>query len=49
MEDQAQRQYRLKDITHDLAVLLNDDSLCILPMIGKGGAQDMRDVAMYCT
>ena len=32
------------DITHDLAVLLNDDNLRILPIAGMGGAQNIRDV-----
>src|SRR5258705_4271266 len=32
------------DITHDLAVLLNDDNLRILPVVGMGGAQNIRDV-----
>jgi TRAP transporter TAXI family solute receptor len=32
------------DITHDLAVVLNDDNLRILPMVGQGGAQNIRDV-----
>jgi uncharacterized protein len=32
------------DITHDLAVLLNDDNLRILPIVGLGGAQNIRDV-----
>jgi TRAP-type uncharacterized transport system substrate-binding protein len=32
------------DITHDLAVLLNDDNLRILPIVGMGGAQNIRDV-----
>src|SRR4051794_33791367 len=32
------------DITHDLAVVLNDDNLRILPMVGMGGAQNIRDV-----
>jgi TRAP transporter TAXI family solute receptor len=32
------------DITHDLAVVLNDDSLRILPIVGMGGAQNIRDV-----
>ena len=34
------------DITHDLSVVLNDDSLRIVPMVGMGGAQNIRDV-MY--
>ena len=32
------------DITHDLSVVLNDDNLRILPMVGMGGAQNIRDV-----
>jgi uncharacterized protein len=32
------------DITHDLAVVLNDENLRILPMVGMGGAQNIRDV-----
>src|SRR5882762_10718877 len=32
------------DITHDLAVLLNDENLRILPIVGLGGAQNIRDV-----
>jgi uncharacterized protein len=32
------------DITHDLAVVLNDDNLRILPIVGLGGAQNIRDV-----
>jgi TRAP transporter TAXI family solute receptor len=32
------------DMTHDLAVVLNDDNLRILPMVGLGGAQNIRDV-----
>jgi len=32
------------DITHDLAVLLNDENLRILPIVGMGGAQNIRDV-----
>jgi uncharacterized protein len=32
------------DITHDLAVLLNADDLRILPIVGMGGAQNIRDV-----
>jgi uncharacterized protein len=32
------------DITHDLAVMLNDDNLRILPIVGMGGAQNIRDV-----
>jgi TRAP transporter TAXI family solute receptor len=32
------------DITHDLAVLLNDDNLRILPIVGMGGAQNISDV-----
>jgi uncharacterized protein len=32
------------DITHDLAVVLNDDNLRILPIVGQGGAQNIRDV-----
>src|SRR3981189_2883524 len=32
------------DITHDLAVLLNDDNLRILPIVGMRGAQNIRDV-----
>ena len=32
------------DITHDLAVLLNNDNLRILPIVGMGGAQNIRDV-----
>src|ERR1700682_38115 len=32
------------DITHDLAVLLNVDNLRILPIVGMGGAQNIRDV-----
>jgi TRAP transporter TAXI family solute receptor len=32
------------DITHDLAVVLNDENLRILPVVGLGGAQNIRDV-----
>ena len=32
------------DITHDLSVVLNDDNLRILPIVGMGGAQNIRDV-----
>jgi uncharacterized protein len=32
------------DITHDLAVLLSSDNLRILPIVGMGGAQNIRDV-----
>jgi uncharacterized protein len=32
------------DITHDLAVILNDENLRILPIVGMGGAQNIRDV-----
>jgi TRAP transporter TAXI family solute receptor len=32
------------DITHDLAVILNDENLRILPVVGMGGAQNIRDV-----
>jgi uncharacterized protein len=32
------------DITHDLAVVLNDEDLRILPIVGIGGAQNIRDV-----
>lgn len=32
------------DITHDLAVVLNDENLRILPVAGMGGAQNIRDV-----
>jgi len=32
------------DITHDLSVVLNDENLRILPMVGMGGAQNIRDV-----
>jgi uncharacterized protein len=32
------------DITHDLAVVLNDDDLRILPIVGMGGAQNISDV-----
>jgi uncharacterized protein len=32
------------DITHDLAVVLNDENLRILPVVGMGGAQNIRDV-----
>jgi len=32
------------DITHDLAVVLNDDSLRVLPIVGMSGAQNIRDV-----
>jgi TRAP transporter TAXI family solute receptor len=31
-------------ITNDLAVLLNDENLRILPIVGLGGAQNIRDV-----
>ena len=34
------------DITHDLAVLLNDDNLRVLPIVGMGGAQTS---VMCCT
>src|SRR5215471_312143 len=32
------------DVAHDLAVVLNDDSLRVLPIAGIGGAQNVRDV-----
>jgi uncharacterized protein len=32
------------DITHDLAVVLNGEDLRILPIVGMGGAQNIRDV-----
>jgi uncharacterized protein len=32
------------DITHDLAVVLNNEDLRILPIAGIGGAQNIRDV-----
>ena len=32
------------DISHDLAVVLNDENLRILPIVGLGGAQNIRDV-----
>jgi uncharacterized protein len=32
------------EIAHDLAVVLNDDNLRILPIAGMGGAQNIRDV-----
>jgi uncharacterized protein len=32
------------DIAHDLSVVLNDDDLRILPIVGLGGAQNIRDV-----
>jgi uncharacterized protein len=32
------------DITHDLAVVLNDENLRVLPIVGMGGAQNIRDV-----
>jgi len=32
------------DITHDLAVVLNNDSLRVLPIVGMDGAQNIRDV-----
>ena len=32
------------DITHDLTVVLNDENLRILPIVGMGGAQNIRDV-----
>ncbi|MGJ4948449.1 TAXI family TRAP transporter solute-binding subunit [Bradyrhizobium sp. HKCCYLS20291] len=32
------------DITHDLAVVLNNDNLRLLPIVGLGGAQNIRDV-----
>src|SRR5258708_38799576 len=32
------------DITHDLAVVLNDENLRILPGVGMGGAQNIRDM-----
>ena len=32
------------DVTHDLAVVLNDQDLRILPIVGMGGAQNIRDV-----
>lgn len=32
------------EIAHDLAVVLNDDNLRILPIVGMGGAQNIRDV-----
>jgi uncharacterized protein len=31
-------------ITQDLAVVLNDDNLRVLPIVGMGGAQNIRDV-----
>jgi uncharacterized protein len=32
------------DVAHDLAVVLNGDDLRILPIVGLGGAQNIRDV-----
>jgi TRAP-type uncharacterized transport system substrate-binding protein len=32
------------DITHDLAVVLNNENLRVLPIVGMGGAQNIRDV-----
>jgi len=32
------------DVAHDLAVVLNSDDLRILPIVGLGGAQNIRDV-----
>jgi TRAP transporter TAXI family solute receptor len=32
------------DIAQDLSVVLNDDNLRILPIVGMGGAQNIRDV-----
>jgi TRAP-type uncharacterized transport system substrate-binding protein len=32
------------NITQDLAVVLNDDDLRVLPIVGMGGAQNIRDV-----
>jgi uncharacterized protein len=32
------------DVTQDLAVVLNNDNLRILPIVGMGGAQNIRDV-----
>lgn len=32
------------NVTNDLSVVLNDDSLRIVPMVGMGGAQNIRDV-----
>jgi TRAP-type uncharacterized transport system substrate-binding protein len=32
------------DITHDLTVVLNGEDLRILPIVGMGGAQNIRDV-----
>jgi uncharacterized protein len=32
------------NITQDLAVVLNDDNLRVLPIVGLGGAQNIRDV-----
>jgi uncharacterized protein len=32
------------EIAHDFAVVLNDDNLRILPIVGMGGAQNIRDV-----
>ncbi len=32
------------NVTHDLSVVLNDDNLRIVPMVGMGGAQNIRDV-----
>jgi len=32
------------DITNDLAVVLNDDNLRVVPIVGMGGAQNIRDV-----
>ncbi len=58
MEGQSKRQHGFHccrevpeetylDITHDLAVLLNDDNLRILPIVGMGGAQNVSE--MCCT
>jgi uncharacterized protein len=32
------------DVAYDLAVVLNDDNLRVLPVVGMGGAQNIRDV-----
>ena len=32
------------DVAYDLAVVLNDENLRVLPVIGMGGAQNIRDV-----
>ncbi|WP_139025017.1 TAXI family TRAP transporter solute-binding subunit [Bradyrhizobium sp. STM 3843] len=32
------------DVAHDLAVVLNGDDLRVLPIVGLGGAQNIRDV-----